>query len=82
MGHCIYQIAKARGIKSINIIRNRPNSDELVERMKKYGADVVVSDDMMHNTQFNSLLTDLPKPKLAFNCIGGPSATNILRLLA
>lgn len=37
---------------------------------------------MLNRTETLNLLSDLPKPKLALNCIGGPSATTIARLLA
>lgn len=36
---------------------------------------------MLDRPETHQLLSDLPKPKLALNCIGGPSATAIARLL-
>ena len=34
VGHCVYQMAKERGIQPINIIRPRPGQEQLIEKMK------------------------------------------------
>jgi len=81
VGQAVIQIAKQRDIKTINIIRNRPDFADVVERLKAYGGYMVVSEDYMVTPPFRRLLTDLPKPKLALNAVGGPSATEIARLL-
>lgn len=44
VGLSVIQIAAARGIKTINVIRGRSDYDELVERMKNYGAYIVCDD--------------------------------------
>jgi len=81
VGSAIFQIANARGIKSINIIRNRPDFPYLVEKMKALGGHIVVSEDYLVTSQFKRLVADLPKPKLALNCVGGSTATEMTRLL-
>lgn len=50
--------------------------------MKNYGAYMVVGDDYLRTNEFRELIADLPRPKLALNCVGGPSATEMARLLA
>jgi len=82
VGFAAIQIANAKGVKSINIIRRRTDYSDLVERMKNYGAYIVVGDDYMRTPEFRDLISDLPKPKLALNCVGGPTSTEIMRLLA
>jgi len=82
VGTCIIQLAAARGIKSINIIRHRSDYAELVEKLKGYGAYMVVDDSYVQKHEFKNLIADLPKPKLALNCVGGDSATQMTRLLA
>lgn len=83
VGLSVIQIAAARGIKTINIIRrSRSDYAELVERMKSYGAYVVVGDDYVRTPEFRKLIADLPKPKLALNCVGGDTSTEMARLLA
>jgi len=81
VGLSVIQIAASRGIKSINIIRRRSDYQDLVERMKEYGAWIVCADDYIRTAEFRTLISDLPKPKLALNCVGGPSVTEMVRLL-
>lgn len=84
VGQSVFQIANKKGIKTINIVRSRDEEEygELVERMKSRGADIVVPCSMVGTPHFKKLLTDLPAPKLAFNCVGGQSATDLARQLA
>lgn len=84
VGQSVVQIAKKRGIKTVNVVRSRDNREygELVERMKAYGAEIVVPSHMVGTPQFKALLSDLPAPKLALNCVGGNSATDLARHLA
>jgi trans-2-enoyl-CoA reductase len=81
VGLSVIQIANTRKIKTINIIRPRSDSDTLIERMKQLGAYLVVSDEYVRTPEFRKLLTDIPKPKLALNCVGGHTATEMVRLL-
>ncbi|PRP83811.1 hypothetical protein PROFUN_08926 [Planoprotostelium fungivorum] len=83
VGFAVIQLAKARGIKTINIVRNRNNYEEVHERLTRVGGDVVVTDEYLEGAQFKRLLLDLPQqPKLALDCVGGKSATGIARTLA
>ncbi|KAG0468710.1 hypothetical protein HPP92_018038 [Vanilla planifolia] len=65
VGQCIIQLARIKGISNINVIRDRPGSEEVKEKLKKLGADA----------------SEIPEPLLGFNCIGGDSASLVLRLL-
>jgi len=82
VGLSVIQLAKARNIKTINIIRNRPGG-ETVERLKGLGGYIVVTDEYMQGSamKFKKLISDLPKPKLALNCVGGETATEMSRYL-
>jgi len=81
VGSSLLQIANGRGIKTINIVRERPDYPEVVERLKAYGGYIVVRDSYVRTTEFKRLISDLPAPKLALNMVGGDSATDIARLL-
>lgn len=81
VGQAVLQMAALRGIKSINVIRDRPNLGDTVDRMKAYGAYIVVTEDTLGTPSFHRLISDIPKPKLALNCVGGTSATEIARSL-
>jgi len=81
VGLSVMQIAAQRGIKTINLIRDRPNQAEIVEKMKAYGGFIVCTDNYMQTPEFRRLISDLPKPKLALNGLGGPTVTEMSRLL-
>ena len=41
------QLAKARGIHTVNVVRDRPNMGDLEHILKGLGADVVTTDDKL-----------------------------------
>ncbi|XVF05620.1 hypothetical protein REPUB_Repub05bG0188400 [Reevesia pubescens] len=44
VGECVIQLARVRGVRSTNIIRDRAGSDEVKERLKALGADEVFTE--------------------------------------
>jgi trans-2-enoyl-CoA reductase len=82
VGISVLQLAAARGIKTINVIRKRPDFAPIVEKLKALGGDTVISDEYLTTPAFRRLMSDSPKPKLALNCVGGNQATELARLLA
>lgn len=83
VGQCVLQLAKLKGVKTINIIREeRPGYEQVVERMKQHGGYIVCGDKYLRTAQFRDLIKDLPQPKLALNCTGGETVTEMSRLLA
>lgn len=40
----VIQLAKAKGIYTVNVVRDRPNMDELQQHLKQLGADIVTTD--------------------------------------
>ncbi|XP_050213939.1 enoyl-[acyl-carrier-protein] reductase, mitochondrial [Mercurialis annua] len=81
VGQCIIQIAKFRGIHSINLLRDRPGSDEAKEFLKKLGADEVFTESQLAVKNVKALLTNISEPTLGFNCVGGNSASLVLKFL-
>ncbi|EDO19293.1 hypothetical protein Kpol_1036p36 [Vanderwaltozyma polyspora DSM 70294] len=83
----VTQIAKARGIKTLSVIRDRDNFDEVAQELEnKYGATKVISETMNNDKTFGK--QDLPKIlgpngtiKLALNSVGGKSSSSIARKL-
>ena len=43
----VIQLAKARGIHTVNVVRDRPNMGDLEHILKGLGADVVTTDDKL-----------------------------------
>uniref|UniRef100_A0ACD5YJT3 Uncharacterized protein n=1 Tax=Avena sativa TaxID=4498 RepID=A0ACD5YJT3_AVESA len=81
VGQCVIQLAKVQGIRTINIIRDRPGSEEAKEKLKQLGADEVFTESQLDVKNAKSLLGALPEPALGFNCVGGNAASLILKLL-
>ncbi|KAL4610325.1 hypothetical protein ACB092_08G042800 [Castanea dentata] len=81
VGQCIIQLARYRGIHSINIIRDRAGSDEAKEKLKNLGADEVFTESQLEVKNVKGLLTNLPEPALGFNCVGGNAASLVLKFL-
>eukprot|EP01126_Amoeba_proteus_P010075 TRINITY_DN1390_c0_g1_i11.p1 TRINITY_DN1390_c0_g1~~TRINITY_DN1390_c0_g1_i11.p1 ORF type:complete len:301 (+),score=59.33 TRINITY_DN1390_c0_g1_i11:456-1358(+) len=81
VGMSVIQLAHDMGVKTINIMRTRTDFPEQVELMKQYGAYTVVTPDYVRTHEFRKIISDIPKPKLALNCVGGETATEMARLL-
>ncbi|KFV56664.1 hypothetical protein N328_07228, partial [Gavia stellata] len=81
VGQAVIQIAKASGVKTINVVRERPDLPKLVERLKALGADHVVTEEMLRKPEMKDVFKSIPKPRLALNCVGGKSTTEMLRHL-
>lgn len=77
VGQCVIQLAKARGVKTLNLVR-RP---ELIEELTKLGATAVVLDDRESLAQWQAVHPRV-KPVLACNAVGGDSALRLLSCLA
>jgi mitochondrial enoyl-[acyl-carrier protein] reductase / trans-2-enoyl-CoA reductase len=69
VGRCVIQIAKARELKTLNVVR-RP---ELVDELLADGADAVVME--------GSDLAEIARPRLALNAVGGASALHLANAL-
>lgn len=79
-GQNVFQICKALNVKSVGIIRNRPDVDKLVSYLKSLGATEVLTEEECRTTQlFKS--KQLRKPKLALNCVGGKNALEMSKHL-
>uniref|UniRef100_A0A9J2PLI0 Enoyl-[acyl-carrier-protein] reductase, mitochondrial n=1 Tax=Ascaris lumbricoides TaxID=6252 RepID=A0A9J2PLI0_ASCLU len=63
-------IAHARRIRTVNVVRKRPNIDELVAELKSLGADEVFTEEQM----LKEIKGKAKGAKLALNCVGGRSA--------
>lgn len=81
VGQSVIQLAKAKKLVTINVIRPRYDEGEMVERLKHVGGSVVVDENYARSPNLKKILADLPPPKLALNGVGGASATNLAQLL-
>ncbi|CAH1800309.1 unnamed protein product [Owenia fusiformis] len=84
VGQAVIQIASAMKFKTINVIRDRdqPDMDALKKHLKSLGATKVITEDFVRKPEMKDLVKSLgKKPKLALNCVGGKSATELARQL-
>eukprot|EP01126_Amoeba_proteus_P010080 TRINITY_DN1390_c0_g1_i6.p1 TRINITY_DN1390_c0_g1~~TRINITY_DN1390_c0_g1_i6.p1 ORF type:complete len:358 (+),score=64.47 TRINITY_DN1390_c0_g1_i6:239-1312(+) len=81
VGMSVIQLAHDLGVKTVNIIRAGDNFNEKSELMKKYGAYAVVTPEDSRSREFRKMLSEIPQPKLALNCVGGETATEMARIL-
>jgi trans-2-enoyl-CoA reductase len=79
VGQHVIQFAKAKGLKTVNVIRDRSDWDATVSWLKDMGADVVTTEGKLKGDLADA---GLPAPKLALNCVGGSSAAAIAKVLA
>ena len=78
-GHCVIQVAKSLGLKTINFVR-RPQS---IAACRDLGADLVFMDDPDGLAAAKATLAAdrIPGPFLALNAVGGDSALRLLDFL-
>ena len=82
VGQAVIQIAREWGFKTINVVRNRPDIDQLTDYLKSLGATHVVTEEFARSHQMKELVKSMGSPpKLAFNTVGGDSATNMIKHL-
>ncbi|KAI8390562.1 uncharacterized protein GWK60_B04191 [Nakaseomyces glabratus] len=83
----VTQIAKARGVKTLSVIRDRDNFEEVAEVLEqKFGATKVISESQNNDKDFGKkelpkVLGDKARVRLALNSVGGKSSSAIARKL-
>ncbi|XP_054996824.1 enoyl-[acyl-carrier-protein] reductase, mitochondrial isoform X2 [Sorex araneus] len=82
VGQAVIQIAAALGLRTINVVRDRPDLQKLTQRLKNLGAEYVFTEEELRRPEMKNFFKDVPPPRLALNCVGGKSSTELLRHLA
>uniref|UniRef100_M1CV84 Trans-2-enoyl CoA reductase n=1 Tax=Solanum tuberosum TaxID=4113 RepID=M1CV84_SOLTU len=60
LGQCVIQLARMRGIHSINIIRDKPESDKIEEKLIQLGANKVFTESELEVKGVKNPLGDMP----------------------
>lgn len=79
-GQNVIQICRSWGVRTVNVVRARPEIEELREFLRGLGATSVLTEEEVRTTEIFKN-GKLEKPKLALNCVGGKSALEIMRHL-
>ncbi|PGH02669.1 mitochondrial trans-2-enoyl-CoA reductase [Blastomyces parvus] len=91
VGRAVIQLAREWGIKTLNVIRERDTPAEteaLKNDLLALGATVVVTEaQLLSSKTFREIVHEATRQgkepiRLALNCVGGPSATAMLKVLA
>ncbi|CAE6528547.1 unnamed protein product [Rhizoctonia solani] len=79
VGQAVIQIAAARNLRTINVIRDRPNLNELKHYLISLGATHVITEQELTDNSMRAKVKEWTQGKgikLGLNCVGGkPTAT-------
>ncbi len=84
VGRAVIQLCKSMGVKTINVVRNRPDIGELKTELIDLGADFVLTQEELATAKTREWLQSDPAVKisLGLNCVGGRAATEMARSLS
>ncbi|CCH41097.1 2-enoyl thioester reductase [Wickerhamomyces ciferrii] len=84
VSQAVSQIAKTKGINVISVIRDRPNLQEIKDKLVKQGAAKVITEEENGDRTVGGEISKLTqgKIKIALNSVSGKSSSNISRKLA
>ena len=83
VGQMVIQLAARMKVNVVNIVRKRENQAELNDYLSSLGAKhIFTEEDLRKSEELKvNLWKSIPKPKLAFNCVGGKATTDLIRFL-
>ncbi|KNC80486.1 hypothetical protein SARC_07148 [Sphaeroforma arctica JP610] len=81
VGRAVIQMCALKGVKTINLIRDRPNIEEVTADLKALGATYVVTDSSARLPETRAMLKKEKSAKLGLNCVGGKSCAQIVRYM-
>ncbi len=87
VGRAAIQLGREWGLKSINVIRERPGWEELKAELEALGATKVVTESALMEGSFKDQVNEWTNSgrqpiKLGLNCVGGKNATALAKLLS
>uniref|UniRef100_A0A0N5AKX7 Enoyl-[acyl-carrier-protein] reductase, mitochondrial n=1 Tax=Syphacia muris TaxID=451379 RepID=A0A0N5AKX7_9BILA len=77
VGRAVIQIARARGLHTVNVIRKSERSSDTANELIELGADEVYTEDEM----LTKMRGKIKNAKLALNCVGGRSTLSLASCL-
>mmetsp|Transcript_16452 Transcript_16452/g.28194 ORF Transcript_16452/g.28194 Transcript_16452/m.28194 type:complete len:367 (-) Transcript_16452:357-1457(-) len=80
VGQLVIQLARARGLKTVSVIRHRPDWDATVAHLQHLGADLVTTSERLKADLKAAAIG--PPPRLGLNCVGGEAALAVCKALA
>eukprot|EP00850_Spirogloea_muscicola_P007374 SM000037S13509 [mRNA] locus=s37:383202:384026:+ [translate_table: standard] len=80
-GRALIREARERGVKTINVVGDKPGTADVVEQLKMLGGDIVVTESYTRLWYISRLLNDFPKPKAGINSADGSQLLAVTKLL-
>ena len=77
VGHCLIRLARLAGVKTINVVRR----EELVEPLRAFGGDVVLTDGPDLDARVRAAIGDAALP-LAIDAVGGSGTQRLARCVS
>lgn len=87
VGRAAIQFGREWGIKSLNVIRDRPDWEDLKAELEDLGATKVITESSLMDGSFKNQIQEWTRGgrepiKLGLNCVGGKNATALAKLLS
>lgn len=87
VGRAAIQLGREWGLKSLNVIRERPGWEDMKSELESLGATAVITDTQLLSKGISATIKELTSNgrepiRLALNCVGGKNATALAKLLA
>ncbi len=77
VGHCLIRLARLAGLKTVNVVRR----EELVNRLREFGGDVVLTDGRDLDARVRSAIGEAALP-LAIDAVGGSGTQRLARCVS
>ena len=85
VGQSVIQLGRLMNVNVVCIVRKRDDSmaqSALYKHLEALGAKYIYTEDELRKSHFTSELWQrIARPRLALNCVGGKSTTDMLRVL-
>jgi trans-2-enoyl-CoA reductase len=82
VGQTVIQLAAAKGVKTVNLVRHGGDWSKVVAHLQGLGATTVVAEEQAGKHEFRKTLADVGAGKLGLNATGGAAAGLVARALA
>ena len=81
VGQAVIQLARLQGVKTVNVVRDREDIAALKSRLAVLGADMVLTEEELRSASKMFRSGEMRRPRLALNCVGGQSSTELCKVL-
>lgn len=81
LGQSLVQIARQKGITTVNVVQSAPGQDTMISTLKNVGGDLVVPAQYALTHRFHEVLKEMPTPDLAVHCFDTVENAESLRLV-